>query len=74
MPVSTGHYFYSQQTQSVLFHTGDYANGTIVGVFYHPSDQSVDEDTIIITDLITTINSDIATLTFDQATNKLMCV
>lgn len=68
VPVSTGHYFYSQQTQSVLFHTGDYANGTIVGVFYHPSDQSVDEDTIIITDLITTINSDIATLTFDQGT------
>lgn len=64
--VPTGCYYYDQQSQSLVFHTGDYADGTKIGAFYHTSNQNANEDTVIITDLIDSINNDIASLTFDQ--------
>jgi len=66
-PVPTGYYYYNPQNNTIILHAGDYADGTRMGVFYHPSNQNVSEDTVIITDLIDTINSDIASLTFAQS-------
>ena len=62
------HFTYDPSNNKLTFHTGQFADGTAIAVFYHPTDPSVDEDAVIITDLIDEIDAIIGGLQFDQQT------
>lgn len=66
---STDKFSYNATTKVLTFATGQFSNGTKIGVFYHTDAQGVNEDTIIITDLIASINDEIASLVFEQETD-----
>ena len=66
--LSENHFTYNQSTRTLTFYSGQFANDTGIGVFYHTDDSSVDQDTIIITDLVKSINDEIASLVFQQET------
>lgn len=66
--LSQDYFTYDSSTNTLEFYSGQFDNGTEIGVFYHATDPSADEDTIIITDLINSINDEIASLVFQQET------
>lgn len=65
--VSPDHFTYDSATKVLTFYTGQFPDGTKIGVFYHTNNSSA-EDTIIVTNLIKELNDEIASLVFQQET------
>lgn len=64
--VSADHFTYNSSTKKLTFNSGQFPDNTKIGVFYHPSDSSVPEDTVIVTDLLAAIEDELTILRSSQ--------
>lgn len=56
--------------KTITFHTGQFTDATQVAVFYHPNSDTVEETSVIITDLLGVIDAKIMELESDWATAR----